>query len=90
VNPDSDEVNSPVSRWPTVTRERDGEKGRRRGFAESDGDPRCPNSDEGKGERRRERETARLWRERETARLWRGGETAREGDGERRETAREN
>jgi hypothetical protein len=86
VNPDGDEGNSLVSRQPTVTRERDGERGRRRGFAESDGDPRCPDSDEGEGERRRERETARLWRESETARLWRGRETRekrREGEGER-------
>jgi hypothetical protein len=44
---------------PTVTRERDDERGRRRDFAESDSDPQCPNSDEVEEERRRERETAR-------------------------------
>jgi hypothetical protein len=57
---------------PTVTRERDSERGRQRDFAESDNDPWCPDSDEveeerrrdfaesdNEGERRRERETAR-------------------------------
>jgi hypothetical protein len=44
---------------PTVTRERDGERGRRRDFAESDSDPWCPDSDKVEEERRRERETAR-------------------------------
>jgi hypothetical protein len=34
-----------------VTRERDDERGRRRDFAESDGDPWCLDSDEGEGER---------------------------------------
>jgi hypothetical protein len=46
------EIIVPVSRRSTVTRERDGERGRQRGFAESDGDPRCPDGDEGEGERR--------------------------------------
>jgi hypothetical protein len=54
VNPDGDEGNSPVSQQLTVMRERDGERGRWRDFAESDGDPRCPDSDEGEGERRRD------------------------------------
>jgi hypothetical protein len=54
VNPDSDESNSLISRQSTVMRERDGERGRQRDFAESDDDPRCPNSDEGEGKRRRD------------------------------------
>jgi hypothetical protein len=68
-----------------VTRERDGERGRRRDFTESDGDPRCPDSDEGEGERRRERETAIPGVPTVTRARERDGERGRrrEGEGER-------